>query len=138
MPLKSYSRPAFSLIEFMIGIAVLGFLAAIAFPFYEFYIREVRRIEGQETMLNIQDLQEKYLANYTTYQRTLADLGNFESDNYTFAISNATSTTYIITATAKGRQVNDIGCIFMTLNQAGVKCPSADSRCPTHTDCWKN
>lgn len=137
MPKKCYFRPGFTLVDLMILVTILGFIAAIAFPLYEFYILKARRIEGQETMLKIQDLQEKYLADYMTYKRVLADLGNFESENYTFALSNATSTTYIITATAKGRQVNDIGCIFMTLNQAGVKCPSADSRCPTHTDCWK-
>ena len=137
MPLKYYSLPGFTLIGFMIVVAVIGILAAITFTFYHYSILKARRLEAQEIMLNIQNLQEKHMLNYIFYETNLSYLGDFESKDYTFSIKGATNTTYTITATAKGSQASDTGCIFMTLNQAGLKCPGADPRCLTHADCWK-
>jgi type IV pilus assembly protein PilE len=129
MPSKYHSRPGFTLIELMIVVGVIGILASIAYPAYQNYVRKARRVEGQGIMLNIQLLEEKHRVNHATYEGTLANLGSFTSDDYTFATSNATATTYTITATAKGSQVGDTSCTPMTLNQAGTKTPSAG--------CWK-
>lgn len=137
MPMKGHFRPGFTLTDLMIVVAVIGILASIAFATYQYYILSVRRVEAQGIMLNIQSLQEKNQFNYSYYKNNLSDFGNFESDHYTYAIKGATNTTYTITATAKGSQASDTGCIFMTLNQAGLKCPGADPRCLTHADCWK-
>ncbi|MCC7280189.1 MAG: pilus assembly protein [Chromatiaceae bacterium] len=117
-------------------VVIIAILAAIAFAYYQNHMLTVRRVEAQGIMLNIQGLQEQHLLKYTLYESKLSDLGNFESDEYAFSINGATNTTYTITATAKGSQTDDTGCIFMTLNQAGLRCPGADPRCPTHTDCW--
>ncbi len=128
MPSKYNARLGFTLIELMIVVGVIGILAAIAYPSYQGYARRAQRLEGQGTMLNIQLLEEKYRVNHATYEGTLTNLGAFASNYYTFAISNATATTYTITATAKGSQTSDTGCTPLTLNQAGVKGP---------TGCWK-
>ena len=139
MPLKYQNRTGFTLIGLMVMvaiIAIIAILAAIAFAFYQNHMLTVRRGDAQGIMLNIQALQEKNLSNYTFYESNLSDLGKFESDDYAFAIKGATNTTYTITATAKGSQASDTGCIFMTLNQSGLRCPGADPRCSTHADCW--
>ncbi len=128
MPSKYHSRPGFTLIELMIVVGVIGILASIAYPSYQDYVRRARRMEGQGTMLNIQLLEEKHRVNHATYEGTLANLGSFTSDNYTFATSNATATTYTITATAKGGQLGDAGCTSITINQASEKAPAV---------CWK-
>ncbi len=126
--LLSYRQSrGFTLIELMIVVGIIGILAGIAYPSYQDYARRARRVEAQGTMLNIQLLEEKHRVNHATYEGTLANLGSFASNYYTFAISGTTATTYTITATAKGSQTSDSDCTPMTLNQASVK-----------TGCWKN
>lgn len=122
-------RRGFTLIELMIVIAVVGILASIAYPSYQDYIRRARRIEAQSVLLDIQLLQEKYRVNHISYG-SLADLGTFSSDYYTFAISGNISSAYTISATAKSgtSQASDTGCTSMSLNQASVKTPD---------NCWK-
>lgn len=128
MSLKYHSRLGFTLIELMIVVGVIGILASIAYPSYVDYVRKARRVEGQGTMLNIQLQEEKHRVNHAAYEGTLANLGSFPSDDYTFSISGATATAYTIIATGKGGQASDTGCTPLTLNQAGVKGP---------TGCWK-
>ena len=137
MPLKYHSRPGFTLIGFIILVTVVGILGAIITPLYQNYILISRRVEGQGIMLNIHRLQEEYLSTHGFYLPKMSDLGSFESDDYTFALFGDRNKTYTISATAKGSQMSDVGCIFMTLNQAGVRCPGADRSCATRTDCWK-
>lgn len=129
MPNNYRASRGFTLIELMIVVGIIGILAVIAFPSYRDYARRAARVEGQGTLLNIQLLEEKHRVNHAAYEGTLSNLGSFPSDYYNFAISNATGTTYTITATAKGGQTRDAGCTPMTLNQANVKTP---------TGCWKN
>ena len=128
MPLNYRHYKGFTLIELMVVVGVIGILAAIAFPAYQDYTRRARRVEGQGGMLNIQLLEEKHRVNHASYEGNLANLGNFVSDDYTFSISGATATSYIITATAKGSQASDTGCTTMTLNQASEK---------SAANCWK-
>ncbi len=129
MAFYSYRWRGFTLIELMIVVAVVGVLAAIAYPSYQDYIRRARRIDAQSVMLDIQLLQEKYRVNHISYG-SLTDLGTFFSGYYTFAISGNTSDAYTITATAKSgtSQASDTGCTSMTVNQASTKTPDT---------CWK-
>ena len=123
------NQKGFTLIELMIVIAIIGILAAIAYPSYQDYIRKARRIDAQGVMLDIQLQQEKYRVNHVSYG-SLTDLGSFPSDYYTFAISGNTASAYTITATAKSgtSQASDTGCTSMAVNQASAKTPDS---------CWK-
>ena len=129
MPSKYQARSGFTLIELMIVVGVIGILASIAYPSYLDYVRKARRTEVQSTMLDMQLQQEKYRVNHATYA-SLADLGTFTSDYYTFTVPANTASAYTISAVAKTgtSQASDTGCTTMTLNQASVK---------TAADCWK-
>ena len=105
----------FTLIEMMIAVAVIAILAAIAFPAYQDYIRKARRSDAMDALLAIQNMQERYRANNTTYG-TLAQIGYSADANptsnegfYNIAITAGTisATGYAATATGIGDQAND-------------------------------
>ena len=136
MAIHPSHRRGFTLIELMIVVAVIGILAAIAYPSYQDYIRKARRIDAQSVMLDIQLLQEKYRVNnpsYATWQN-LKDSSYIPTSPpsnspwiyYTFDPSPDSpkpALGYTITATAKSgtSQASDTGCVSMTLNQASEK-----------------
>lgn len=65
----------FTLVELMVVVAVVGILAAIAFPSYDAYIKKSRRSDGTETLLAAAQSLEVYRGRTATYTNDLADLG---------------------------------------------------------------
>lgn len=127
----------FTLIELIIVILIVGILVAISVPAYQDYVRKARRSDAMDTMLGLQNQQERYRANNTTYGNE-ADLGLAEpvptvENFYTVQISANTATGYTLVATALGDQVNDTDCagdnaMTITVNAAnprGSKTPVA-------------
>lgn len=55
-------RRGFSLTELMIAVAVIGILAAIAYPLYNRYLDSGRRSEASTTLEQLRLLEEEYLA----------------------------------------------------------------------------
>jgi type IV pilus assembly protein PilE len=143
--MKSGSQSGFTLIELMIVIAIIGILAAIAWPNYTQYVRESRRAEAQSDMLKMQLGMEKWRANRASYRSdatptaagvststnptswTSGGLG-FTNSYYTYTITGATGSAYTINAAAQGTQTSDSACTPLTLNQSGAKGPAG---------CWK-
>lgn len=61
------SQRGFTLIELMIVVAVIGVLAAVAFPSYRQYIIRASRVEAQAELLELAGLQEKIFLNSNSY-----------------------------------------------------------------------
>lgn len=118
----------FTLIELMIVVAIVGILAAIAYPSYTDSVRKGRRAEATTALYGIQLAQEKWRANNPTYG-TLANVWGgvttTENGYYTLAITGNTASAYSATATAvTGKsQVSDkaagVSCTPLTLNASG-------------------
>jgi len=126
----------FTLIEVMIVVVVVAILATIALPAYQDYVRQARRSDAMDALLLIQNLQERYRANNSTYG-TLAQIGydgtDSAEDYYTLAVAGNTATAYTATATGQGDQANDAeGGVTCTMvitvsaaNPRGAKTPAA-------------
>ncbi len=135
------SKAGFTLIELMIVVAVIGILAAIAYPSYQDYVHKAKRAEAHAALLNIQLAQEKWRASHTSFTTALTTahpngLGlaaTTAEGDYSLAITAASAVGYTLTASAvSGKsQASDTGCTVLTLTV------NAGGETATPATCWK-
>lgn len=129
------SQLGFTLMELMIAVAIVGIIAAIAFPSYTEHVQRTRRSDGQAALLNLAARMEHYYTQNNTYvgATTPAVVGvsaNSPEAFYTLSISNLSATSFTLTATPAvgGPQATD-ACGALTLTNTNLKGP-------TTTNCW--
>lgn len=124
----------FTLIELMITVAIVGILAAVAYPSYTDYVLKSNRSEAQRELLRYANLQEQVFVDSRSYAADMTGLGKgsatirTESKNYLIRVTNQTATKFTLRAIAKNAQVNDTGCTVLRINDLGEKRPAA---------CWE-
>ena len=136
------SSKAFTLIELMIVIVVIGILAAIAYPNYTEHVRRGKRAEVKAALMEGAQALERY---YSTHGSYLDSEGNFADTfatqapapgaaNYTIAAQGApTATTYQLRATRTGSMAND-PCGDFQISQTGERTLANATR--TAAQCW--
>jgi type IV pilus assembly protein PilE len=146
MTAKERTR-GFTLIELMITLVIVAILAGIAVPSYRNYVLRSHRVEATSALLRVAAAQEKFYLQNNTYTKNLgkvSGLGFSDSDSVaTFLTENGWYEIeakdpvsgdlldgFILTATAKGDQVNDADCTSFTLESSGKKTASTDK-------CWR-
>lgn len=125
----------FTLIELMIAVAIVGILAAIAYPSYTEYVRKTRIAEAAATILEVAQIAERYYSQNGDYVDD-AIIYPEQSPSDGNAIYNVVLEDgededggYLVTASAVGGGVMDgDGCANMSINALGVRLP-ADVRC---------
>lgn len=124
--MERVKQRGFTLIELMIAVAIVGILAAVAYPSYTEYIRKGVRRAAQAQMLDIANREQQFLlANraYATYSALTASgytLPTELAGKYTPSIfvGSATVPAFTITFTAAGSQLKDGD---LTFNSEGLK-----------------
>lgn len=141
------SSRGLTLVELMIVVAIIGIIAAIAYPSYQDYVRESRRADGHAALTRLASQQERFFSNRNTYTTTLTAAANglgypnppTSADGfYTLAAAacagGTIATCYVLTATPAGVQMADAGdCTTITLDSTGAQ--GSTGALPA-VDCW--
>jgi type IV pilus assembly protein PilE len=116
-----------TLVELMFVLVIVGILVALAYPSYVEYVRKGKRGDAQHLLMNWAVNQEIFRSNNINYAADdNAALPAPDLDYYDFSTSNISATTYTLTATATGDQVNDkardgTDCSVLTVTHTGAK-----------------
>ena len=120
----------FSLIELMIVLAIIGILAAIAYPSYTQYLRRSNRADAQSFLMSISARQQQRLLDVRSYASALADVGvtvpSAVATRYTITLvaNNDAVPTFTATATPLGAQALDT-CGTLSISNVGAKSPAS-------------
>lgn len=136
-------QQGFTLVELSIVVAVIGILAAIAFPSYVEHTRKAKRAEAKAILLEAAQALERNYTLQGTYLNSdgdaLADVIPSQSPvsgtaNYTLAaVGTPTATTYVLRATRTNSMTDDL-CGNFQINQAGSRTLNGNTR--TVDECW--
>lgn len=144
------SQKAFTLIELLIVISIIGILASIVYPSYQESIDKARRSDAKGALLGFANAMERHFTENNDYlgaagtDGSPADTGapriyaiqspmDGSAALYNLTINAAGETTYSLFAAPTGLQAND-KCGTLTLNQTGAKGFTGTGM--TVADCW--
>lgn len=150
--MKLPRQGGFTLIELMITVAIIGILAAIAYPSYTAHVEKSRRADAKVALNELVQRQESYFLRNFSYASTLAQLGYAGTDSpdghYTLAIASVTPSAcagtnasrcsaYTLSAVPKvgGVQVHDSKCASFTIDNRGTTA-AKDSANNAAAHCW--
>jgi type IV pilus assembly protein PilE len=131
----------FTLIEVMIAVAIVGILAAVAYPAYTDYIQRGKIAEATATLSEMRVKLEQYFQDNRRYTGacaagTVAPIPSAPAVKYfTYSCPTLTDTTFVVRAVGNASQ--GMSGFTYELTQANAKStPAVPSGWQTSATCW--
>lgn len=142
-------QQGFNLIELMIVVAIVGIIAAFAYPSYLEQVRQTRRADCSGALTSLGSSMERFFTVNNTYEGAGAAGGDTGTPTifsgtcpvdggtatYNLTIDAATPSTYTLHAAPTGAQADD-KCGTLTLTNTGLKGVSGANAGVTWQQCW--
>ncbi len=144
--LRPRREAGFTLIELMVTVAIIGVLAAVAYPSYTDHVVRTRRATAVGCTVELAQFMERVYASNLRYDLNAAaatalpgvqcrtDLTAHYA--FAFAASEPTQRTFTIRATPQGVQASrDTKCATLGIDQANAR--SRSGTAATTAECWR-
>lgn len=127
-----------TLMELMIVVAVIGILAAIAYPSYRDQVLRSHRSDAKVGLERLAQTLERCYTNSLpkTYAGCVAATVPSENGYYSIAVT-PTATNFTLTATALGGQLADSDCRTLTIDNANARTARTAADVPNDAACWR-
>lgn len=126
-----------TLIELMIVVVIIGFLAVIAYPNYRSFVERAKRNEAKAALLKVATNQERFYLQNNAFTCDLTQLGfpdpnahKTDSGAYTVDITACNAANFSAQAAYNQGGPEAGKCALFTIDGRGTRVSSP------HTDCW--
>lgn len=140
MKIKAMDAKGFTLIELLIVIAILGILAAIAWPPYQRYRMQSGRSDARASLMERAQQAERFFVRNSTYANAFGvnagDNTFFSAEGLYTIVYAGTATGFTLTATPRLGQTADTLCSRMIVNSLGQRTARDAANNDTSVPCW--
>ncbi|MEW6371816.1 MAG: type IV pilin protein [Pseudomonadota bacterium] len=129
-------QAGFTLIELLITLVIVGILTAVAVPAYGNYVLRTRLTDAYAGLAGVQPLAEQFWASERSYEDLDAEGANVlpaATENFTYALAEASATSYTVTATGQNGAAGFVFTIDQNGNRATTDAPDGWD---TSETCW--
>lgn len=132
----------FTLIELMIVVAIVGVLAAVAYPNYREYVMKGNRSDAKASLTRSAQELTRCFTSFNRYdhddcaEAALYDAAYVSTEGYYALTAVINPTTFVLTATAAGTQLADTNCTTFTLSNTGARTAATSTSADSTARCW--